>query len=96
MIRLEMLEEQADVSTLLKPKKKILELARATEGSMLKFQTLVKHSSEIDELATEFFSSKKVIDSIKIKSRNVSTDNMVGKLNKIKNLKVTSTEDFFI
>lgn len=94
MIRIQMLEEANDVSKLLQPKKKILELARATEGSMLKFQTICKNSNEIEELAADFFASKKIIESIKSKSQNISTDNMVGKLNKIKNLKVSSADDF--
>jgi hypothetical protein len=92
MIKIDLLEEQPDLSGLLVSKKKILDLAAEVNGSMLKFQTTVKTSAEIKALAEEFFESRRTIQGIQSRSGMLSQHGLVDKIHKTKNIKIDTTD----
>ena len=92
MIKIELLETQVNLDSLLVPKKKILDLAAEVNGSMLKFQNTVKTSAEIKALAEEFFDVRRTVQTIQTRSGLVSQHSLVDKIHKIKNIKLDSTD----
>lgn len=94
MIKLENLETAPDLNNLLEPKRKIYNLIQKVNGSMAAFHKEVKTSKEIEDLAEELVVAMTIKDTTSQRSQQVSFHNLVEKLKKTKNIKVTTVDDF--
>lgn len=92
MIKLDLLENAPDLTTLLEPKRKIYNLIQKVNGSMAAFHKEVKTSKEIEDLAGELFTIINIQNATKSRSQGIRLENLIEKLKKTKNIKVNDID----
>jgi hypothetical protein len=92
MLRLEQLEQNPDVEKFLIPKKKLTELVKTVDKSMLKMHQTIKTSKDLEALAAEFFKTKTEFKEFKARSGTINIDNLRNKLTNLKNIKIQDVD----
>jgi hypothetical protein len=85
MIRIEQLEKNFDLETMIEPKKKVFSLVSEINGSMLAFHKTLKTSKDVELLAESVFKTKEEIK--RIKEGAVNLDGLSKKIQNTKPIK---------
>lgn len=90
MIKLEKLERNFDLETMIEPKKKVFNLVSEINGSMLTFHKTLKTSKDIEDLAQSVFKIKEEIK--RIKEGAINLDGLSKKIQNTKPIKSISID----